>query len=416
MREKKSFLRFLFFLTFLLSLPPLADFIFSFTPLEKADPAFLGSKPPFTSSTQKQNYDSSKDSLRFTGETHLRNIRQLTFGGNNAEAYWSFDSKQLIFQSDWKAINPQPCDQIFKMNADGSPLENLPEGKAGGKQYMLLSTGKGRTTCSYFLNNERIIFASTHAVNDKCPESKMFAAGRYVWPLFKSYDIYVANKDGSNAKVLIGGEGYDAEATVSPDGKYIVFTSTRSGDLDLWRYEIKTGKLLQLTNTLGYDGGAFFSRDSKHIVWRASRPQGEKGETYKKLLANGFVEPKELNIYMADIDGKNVQQVTNLPGANWAPFFHPDGKRILFCSNHHSLDKGGRIFDIFMINTDGTGLEKITNSGMFDAFPMFSFDGKKIAFCSNRTADRKISHDTNVFVADWVDKPEEVDLNFKSLK
>jgi Tol biopolymer transport system component len=363
----------------------------------------------FTASTQKKNYDSSTDTLRFSGENHLRNIRQLTYGGNNAEAYWSFDDKQLSFQSDWKEINSQPCDQIFKLNIDGSSLEN-------GKRYMLLSTGKGKTTCSYFLNDGRIIYASTHAVDDRCPESKMFAAGRYVWPIYKTYDIYIANKDGSNHKVLIGGEGYDAEATASPDGKYIIFTSTRSGDLELWRYEIKTKKFLQLTNTLGYDGGAFFSRDSKHIVWRASRPQGKEAETYKKLLADGYVEPKELNIFMADIDGKNVKQVTKLPGANWAPFFHPDGKKILFCSNHHSLDKGGRIFDLFMINIDGTGLEKITNSETFDAFPMFSYNGKKLVFCSNRQSDRKPTHDTNIFVADWIEKPEEADLNFKSQK
>jgi TolB protein len=362
-----------------------------------------------TGSVQKKNYDSSLDTLRFTGENHLRNIRQLTFGGNNAEAYWSFDNKQLTFQSDWSNINNQPCDQIFKTNIDGTPLEN-------GKRYMLVSTGKGRTTCSYFLKDGRIIYASTHAAGDKCPESKMFAAGRYVWPIFKSYDIYIANKDGSNPKVLIGGEGYDAEATESPDGKYIIFTSTRSGDLELWRYEIKTKKYLQLTNTLGYDGGAYFSRDSKHIVWRASRPKGEDAETYKKLLADGYVEPKELNIFMADIDGKNAKQVTNLPGANWAPFFHPDGKKILFCSNYQSLDKGGRIFDVYMINVDGTGLEKITNSETFDAFPMFSYDGKKLVFCSNRQSDRKLTHDTNIFVADWIEKPEKVDLNFKSLK
>ena len=363
----------------------------------------------FTASTQKNNYDFSADTLRFSGESHLRNIRQLTSGGNNAEAYWSFDDKQLSFQSDWKEINSQPCDQIFKLNIDGSPLEN-------GKRYMLLSTGKGRTTCSYFLKDGRIIYASTHAADDKCPESKMFSGGRYVWPIYKTYDIYIANKDGSNPKVLIGGEGYDAEATVSPNGKYIIFTSTRSGDLELWRYEIETKKFLQLTNTLGYDGGAFFSRDSKHIVWRASRPQGKEAELYKKLLADGYVEPKELNIFMADIDGKNVKQVTKLPGANWAPFFHPDGKKILFCSNYHSLDKGGRIFDVFMINVDGTGLEKITNSETFDAFPMFSYDGKKLVFCSNRQADRKPTHDTNIFIADWIEKPEEVDLNFKSLK
>jgi Tol biopolymer transport system component len=163
-------------------------------------------------------------------------------------------------------------------------------------------------------------------------------------------------------------------------------------------------------------GGAFFSRDSKHIVWRASRPQGEDAETYKKLLSDGFVEPKELNIFIADINGKNVKQITKLPGANWAPFFHPSGNKILFCSNHHTMDKGGRVFDIFMINIDGTGLEQITNSGIFDAFPMFSYDGTKLVFCSNRNAERKPTHDTNVFIADWIDNPEDVDINFKSVR
>ena len=363
----------------------------------------------FSSTVQKQNYNPSLDTLRFSGETHLRNIKQLTFGGNNAEAYWSFDNKQLTFQSDWSEINSQPCDQIFKMNVNGSPFEN-------GKLYQQISTGKGRTTCSYFLKDGRIVYASTHAAGDKCPEHKLFNDGRYVWPLFNSYDIYITNKDGSNPKILIGGPGYDAEDTESPDGKYIVFTSTRSGDLELWRYEIKTGKYLQLTNTLGYDGGAFFSRDSKHIVWRASRPQGKEAEEYKKLLAEGYIEPKELNIFVADIDGKNVKQVTHLPGSNWAPFFHPDGKKILCCSNYQSLDKGGRTFEIYMINTDGTGLERITNSETFDAFPMFSYDGKKIVFSSNRRMDRKSSHDTNVFVADWIEKPEAVDQNFNSQK
>ncbi|MFH1195077.1 MAG: hypothetical protein V1720_05160 [bacterium] len=350
-------------------------------------------------------YNPSNDSLRFPGEVHLRNIKQLTFGGNNAEAYWSFDSKQLTFQSDWSKINPQGCDQIFKMNADGSTLTD-------GRQYKLISTGKGRTTCSYFLKDGRIIFSSTHAFDEKCPEAEMFAGGRYVWPIYNSYEIYIANPDGSDIKLLIGGEGYDAEATASPDGKYIVFTSTRSGDLDLWRFEIETGELLQLTNTMGYDGGAFFSNDSKKIVWRASRPEGDEAEMYKTLLNDGFVEPKNLNIFIANIDGKNVQQVTNLPGANWAPYFHPSNKKIVFSSNHHSMEQGGRLFDIFMINIDGTGLEKVTNSGTFDAFPMFSFDGKKFAFASNRRADLKQSRDTNIFVADWIENPEEIDINF----
>ncbi len=355
-------------------------------------------------------YKPEKDVLRFPGETHLRNIKQLTFGGNNAEAYWSFDNKQLIFQSDWNKINPQGCDQIFMMNADGSKLKD-------GKQYRLVSTGKGRTTCSYFLKGDKkIIYASTHEESEKCPESPTFVEGKYVWPIYSSYDIYIADPDGSNIQKLIGGEGYDAEATVSPDGKYIVFTSTRSGDLELWRYEISTGDILQLTDKLGYDGGAFFSNDSKKIVWRASRPQGKAAEEYKALLAKGLVEPTALNIFVADIDGKNVKQVTNLPGANWAPFFHPSDKKILFCSNHHSLDKGGRLFDIFMVDIDGKNIEQITHSGTFDAFPMFSFDGKKLAFASNRQANGKPTRATNIFVADWIDNPTEADKNFGKSK
>lgn len=360
-------------------------------------------------SSSSDEYKAELDSLRFTGEIHLRNIKQLTFGGNNAEAYFSFDDKQLVFQSDWDRINSQGCDQIYLMNADGSPLEN-------GEQYQLVSTGLGRTTCAYFLKDGRIVFASTHEADAECPEEVMFKEGRYVWSIYNSYDIYVANPDGSNIEKLIGGESYDAEATVSPDGRYIVFTSIRSGDLDLWRYNLQTGEYLQLTNELGYDGGAFFSRDSKKIVWRASRPKGQAAANYSELLAQGLVEPKELDIYIADIDGKNVVKVTDLPGANWAPFFHPSGKKVLFSSNHHSLQYGGRLFDIFMINIDGTELTQITHSGTFDAFPMFSFDGKKLVFASNRNIDRMESRVTNVFIADWIEKPSEVDIIFKSLK
>ncbi len=351
-------------------------------------------------------YDPSADSLRFAGETHLRNIRQLTFGGNNAEAYWSFDDEKLVFQSDWDAINDQGCDQIFVMNADGSPLED-------GERYRLVSTGKGRTTCSYFMPDGRIVYASTHAADPACPPTAMFEQGRYVWPIYDGYDIYITDTQGSNPELLIGGEGYDAEATLSPDGRFIIFTSTRSGDLELWRYEVQTGELLQLTDELGYDGGAFFSRDSKKIVWRASRPTGEEADVYRDLLSKGFVEPKALNLFVADIDGSNARQVTDLPGANWAPFFHPSGEKIIFASNHHSMDRGGRLFDLFMVNVDGSGLEQITHSGTFDAFPMFSFDGQKLVFASNRNASHTETRDTNIFVADWVDTPEEVDLHFQ---
>jgi len=359
-------------------------------------------------------YNSSTDSLRFTGEVHLRNIKQLTFGGNNAEAYWSFDDKQLIFQSDWGLINGQGCDQIYRMNADGTKLPN-------GKAYEEISTGKGRTTCAYYLEDGRMVFGSTHGAAKECPPPAMFAQGRYVWSIYDSYDIYVTDKDGKNPKVLIGGPGYDAEATASPDGRWIVFTSTRSGDLELWRYDLKTGETKQLTNDLGYDGGAFFSRDAKYIVWRASRPQaGEEAETYKSLLKQNQVEPKALDLYVSDIEGKNVRRVTRLAGANWAPFFTPDGKRIVFASNHHSMNRAGREagreFAIFMVNVDGTGLQQITKSGTFDAFPMFSFSGKKIVFASNRNVGRTPTRDTNIFVADWVENPEPVDINFKGWK
>lgn len=341
-------------------------------------------------------YDPAADVLRYESEEHLRNVRQLTFGGNNAEAYWSFDDSKLIFQSDWNAINDQGCDQIFVMDVNEA-------GSGAVEDYTEVSTGEGRTTCSYFLPDGRVIYGSTHETNAACPTPVAYEMGRYVWPIYPSYDIYVADADGSNPEVLIGGDGYDTEATVSPDGKWIIFTSTRSGDLELWRYEIETGEILQLTDELGYDGGAFFSPDSQKIVWRASRPTGEAADAYRELLSNDVVEPSELNIFIADIDGSNVQQITDLPGANWAPFFHPSGEKILFTTNHHMDNGMGRVFDIFMINLDGTGLKQITHSGTFDGFPMFSNDGTKIAFASNRNEEGVESRDTNVFVADWVD-------------
>ena len=364
--------------------------------------------------TAPSAYNPQADSLRFTGEKHLRNIRQLTFGGNNAEAYWSFDDKQLIFQSDWGLINGQGCDQIFRKNADGSKLPD-------GKPYEEISTGKGRTTCSYFLPDGRMVFASTHTAAQACPPTAMFAGGRYVWNIYETYDIFVTDQQGKNPKLLVGGVGYDAEATVSPDGRWMIFTSTRNGDLDLYRYDLQTGAIKQLTNTLGYDGGAFFSRDSKQIVWRASRPkEGTEANQYKELLSQYLVEPKELNLYVADIEGNHVRQVTHLSGANWAPFFTPDGKRIVFASNHHSMNRpgreAGREFAVWMINVDGTGLEQITASATFEAFPMFSFSGKKFVFASNRNVKREPTRDTNIFVADWVEKPEAVDLNFKGWK
>ncbi len=349
------------------------------------------------------DYNPAQDSLRYEGEVHLRNIRQLTFGGNNAEAYWSSNDSLVVFQSDWSLINSQGCDQIYSMVPDGD------------LDYQMVSTGKGRTTCSYFLPSGRVLYASTHAAQEVCPAPPP-QQDRYVWPIYDTYDIYEANPDGSDTKLLIGGPSYDAEATVSPDGRYIVFTSTRSGDLELWRLELDTQELLQLTSDLGYDGGAFFSPDARSIVWRASRPQGVDADEYKRLLANGVVEPGELNLFVSDIDGSNAHQVTNLPGANWAPFFHPDGTRIIFASNHESAPGGRPVFALYMIRVDGSRLQKLTHSGTFEAFPMFSFNGRRLLFSSNRNIDRTPSRDTNVFMADWVENPQPVDSQFVEVR
>lgn len=326
--------------------------------------------------------EASKDSLVSSGETRLKNIRQLTFGGENAEAYLSFDDSKLVFQS---RQNAGECDQIYTMNLDGSDKK-------------LVSTGKGRTTCSYFLPNGNILYGSTHLASPDCPPPPDFSHG-YVWPLYPGYDVFVATPDGQVQGQLISSKGYDAEATVSPTGDKIVFTSTRTGDIELFSCNIDGSNVKQLTNLPGYDGGAFFSFDGKQIVYRASRPEGEALKEYRDLLKQDLIRPSKLEIYVMDADGSNPRQVTNNGAANFAPFFHPDGKRIIFSSNVD--DPKHRNFDLYMINVDGTNLQRITTHGEFDGFPMFTRDGKKLIFCSNRNNAKE--GDTNVFIADWVD-------------
>ena len=325
------------------------------------------------------------NSLQIAGEKHLKNIKQLTFGGENAEAYFSFDGKKLIFQSKRDSLQ---CDQIFSMNVDGSDVK-------------MISSGEGRTTCSYFLNDGRVIYASTFKGSKICPPNPDFSQG-YVWAIYPDYEIYVANADGSKIKPLTKTKGYDAEATVSPDGKKIIFTSERDGDLDLYSMDTDGKNVKRLTYELGYDGGAFFSPDSKQIVYRASHPRTDAEITrYKNLLAKHLIVPTTFEVWVMDADGKNKRRVTNLGAASFAPFFTPDGKRIIFCTNYFATDQRKRNFDLAMINVDGTGLERITYNETFDGFPMFSPDGKKLVFASNRNAAKQ--GDTNVFIADWVE-------------
>lgn len=324
---------------------------------------------------------------------HLKNIKQLTFGGDNAEAYFSFDSKNLTFQSNNTAWGLQ-CDQIFNMV--------IADVKDASYKPAIISTGKGRTTCSFFMpGNKEILYASTHEGGSECPDpGDLRKNGKYLWPVFNTYDIYVANLKGEIVTKLTNTTGYDAEAVVSPKGDKIVFTSDRSGDLELWIMDIDGSNQKQITHDLGYDGGAFFSPDGKRLVFRASRPKTEEAiAEYKELLQIGLVAPTNMEIYTCNIDGSEIKQITNLGKANWAPYFHPDGNRILFSSNHKSMR--GFEFNIFMINEDGSGLEQITDQSVFNAFPMFSPDGKKLVFSSNRNNNG--THETNVFIADWKD-------------
>ena len=330
--------------------------------------------------------------LTVPGEKHLGNVRQLTFGGTNAEAYFSADDKSLIFMHSGDGV---PCDQMYTM-----PV-NTPDGQPAVPK--LVSTGKGRTTCGYFFpKGDRILFSSTHEASAACPPRPDYSRG-YVWPIYNSYEIYTVKPDGTDLRPLSHAPGsYNAESTISRDGKKIVFTSTRNGDLDVFTMNVDGSDVRQLTHELGYDGGAFFSDDGKKIVYRSEQPKTqEQIADYKDLLSRGLIRPGNLEIWVMDADGKNKLQVTHNGAANFAPYFFPGGgKRIIFASNlANQKDPSG--FDLYAINVDGTGLEQITYHPDFDAFPMFSSDGKRLVWASNRNG--KAPHETNIFIADWVE-------------
>jgi Tol biopolymer transport system component len=313
---------------------------------------------------------------------HLANLRQLTRGGQNAEAYWSPDGKRLIFQT---TRSPYDCDQIFIMNADGSDPH-------------LVSTGKGRTTCAYFLaDNKHIVYASTHGAAEACPVPPDRSKG-YVWGVFAGYDIYLATDEGHIEKTLTDTPGYDAEATVNWKTGRIVYTSLASGDLDLWTMGSDGGGKRRITTRPGYDGGAVFSRDGKKLVWRANYPPTTEAMTrYKELLSQNLTAPMKMEIVVADADGSHARTVTSFGCASFAPTFTPDGKKIVFSSNKNECDS--RKFELFMMNTDGSGLEQVTDFGGFTSFPEFSPDGRKLVFCSDR--DAKERYEFNIFTADW---------------
>jgi len=341
----------------------------------------------------KESSKISKEREPSLESRHLSNIRQITFGGRNAEAYFSFDGDQLIFQSTREAgaDEHRQCYQIYMMNLDGSGVHRV-------------STGHGGTTCGYFFpGGRRVLYSSTHLSGLSCPPA-LERTKRYRWAL-DNYDIYSSKVDGRDLQRLTNTPGYDAEGTISPNGRMIVFTSLRDGDLDLYSMKIDGTGLKRLTHEVGYDGGAFFSPDSQRIVYRASHPHNlQEIDAYRELLQQNLVEPSNLEIYVMNADGSNKTQVTENGASNFAPFFHKDGRRIIFSSNVHQHmggePKGRPIFHLYLVQDDGTGLEQITIEGHFNSFPMFSPDGKKLVWVSDRNATQP--REFNVFLADWV--------------
>lgn len=319
--------------------------------------------------------------LVMEGERHFANLKQLSFGGENAEAYFSHDGQELIFQSTRDELQ---CDAIFRMNSDGQHVRRV-------------SSSMGVTTCSFIApDNLSIIYASTHGGAPSCPPRPDFSRG-YVWPLYKDYDIYRADPEGGNVQRLTHTDRYDAEDVYSPQGDKILFTSLRSGDLELYLMNPDGSGVEQLTDTPGYDGGGFFSLDGQWIVWRASRPKGEALKAYRQLLAENLVRPSQLEIYIMNLKERKPIQLTHNGAANFAPYWHPDGQHVIFASNLH--DPTGRNFDLYMIDIASRKLERITTYSGFDGFPMFSHDGTKLVFASNRNG--KLKGETNIFIADW---------------
>lgn len=320
------------------------------------------------------------------GETHLSNIRQITFGGNNAESYFSANGKRLIFQHKDSVAKTKGCDQEYVMNIDGSDLHKI-------------SNGLGRTTCGYFIErDQRVVYSSTFAADTACPPVPDPSLG-YIWPVGQ-FEIYSAKPDGSDLRQLTHNGTYNAETTASTDGKRLIFTSTRDGDIDLYTMNSDGSNVRRITDRLGYDGGGVFSPDGKLIAWRAAYPKTATDTAdYKRLLAQRYVRPAALELWVANADGSGAHEITHLGGANWAPSFFPDGKRIIFASNYQ--DPRGGNFDLYKINADGTGMEQITTSIEFDGFPMFSPDGRKIVWASSRHG--KVPGEINLFIADWKD-------------
>ncbi|MCC7052601.1 MAG: PD40 domain-containing protein [Gemmatimonadaceae bacterium] len=315
-------------------------------------------------------------------EPHLRNLRQITDGGENAEAYFSRDGRWITFQS---SRDGRTCDQQYVMRTDGSALQRV-------------SNGRGKTTCGWFLpGSDRLFFGSSHMHDSTCPPKPDPSKG-YVWPLDK-FDIFTVNRDGTDLRRLTHYDAYTAEAVLSPDGRTIVFTSLKDGDLEIYTMNVDGSNVKRLTTAAGYDGGPWWSPDGTKIVYRAHHPRDTTElRQYRELLAQGFIRPSKVELFVMNADGSDNRQITALGGANFGPSWTPDGRRIIFSSNHRNPRSGN--FDLFLVDLDGKNLEQVTASPVFDGFPMFSPDGKQLIWASNRFDQKQT--ETNLFIADWI--------------
>jgi Tol biopolymer transport system component len=310
---------------------------------------------------------------------HLKAIRQVTYGLARAgEGYFSPDGRSIIFQA--VPHFPASIYHRSKPDEDGYQifLAELNENAAA----KLVSTGKGRCTCSFFHpNGKSILFASTHlSPSDEAERPKGPAysrTARYRWEFPESMDIFAADLDGHGLVRLTDAPGYDAEGSYSPDGSQIVFTSFRDGDAEIYIMNADGTNARRITRAKGYDGGPFFSPDGKRIIYRSDRRNNDL-----------------LQIYINNPEGTAERALTSNEFVNWGPFWHPDCRHIVYATSKH----GHSNYEIYLMDVDTGREERITYHEGFDGLPVFNPDGKRLMWTSSgRTDDRK----SQLFIADF---------------
>ena len=289
----------------------------------------------------------------FAQESNLKNLRQLTFGGDNAEAYFSPDGKNLTLQ----ITNPQfgiECDQIY--------LLDLQKENHSPEDLKLISTGYGRTTCSFFMpDGKHILYASTHEGGHACPAPPKSTDGKYLWAIYPEFDIYVADLNGNVVKQLTNSPGYDAEAVVSPDGKKIIMSFAQEGNSDIYTMDIKTRVVEKLTDHPSIDTSPSYSPDGSYITFNSDR--------------SGFQQ-----IYTMKSDGTNVKRISFGEGLYGTPVWSPRGDLIAFTKLYRNK------FYIGVMRSDGSG-ERLLTENYYQEAPSWAPNGRVLVFYRETASD-----------------------------